>query len=285
MLRIFRSLTNNKTIRRGYHSLASDINESNRNDSNLIYKARFQLISSLFFFHPELSLDKPLSYYRRELPSHLVDLSSIEGRNLFKESIQSGDAETFYNLVGNFTTQTNPSYCGLGTLAMVLNALEVDPKQTWKGIWRWYSDEMLDCAPIQQIQKQGLAFYEFANLARCNGLEVITKRADQITKEEWIKDLSMVSKQPHIHMVVSFSRDALGQTGLGHYSPIGAINRNNRKVLVLDVARFKYPPYWTSFDMLWNAMLPLDPTTNHSRGYYIISKASNPYCGLTNEAP
>lgn len=283
MLRIFGSLFNNKTIRR-YHLLASNINELNTNNRDFICMARFQLISPLFFFHPELSLDKPLSYYRRELPPQLIDLSSTEGKSLFKESIKLGDAEAFYNLIGNFTTQTDPRYCGLGTLAMVLNALEVDPKQTWKGIWRWYSDEMLDCAPLQQIQNQGLSFYEFASLARCNGLEVIAKRADQITKEEWIKDLLLISKQSHVHMVVSFSRDSLGQTGLGHYSPIGAINRNNRKVLVLDVARFKYPSYWVSFDMLWDAMLPLDPTTNHSRGYYIISKALSPSCGLTSEA-
>ena len=25
-------------------------------------------------------------------------------------------------------------------MAMILNALKVDPKTNWKGIWRWYDD-------------------------------------------------------------------------------------------------------------------------------------------------
>lgn len=41
-----------------------------------------------------------------------------------------------------FLSQDEPAYCGLGTLCMVLNALEIDPQRTWKGAWRWYSQEV-----------------------------------------------------------------------------------------------------------------------------------------------
>lgn len=36
------------------------------------------------------------------------------------------------------------SFCINGgfAVAMVLNALEVDPKRTWKGNWRWYSGRL-----------------------------------------------------------------------------------------------------------------------------------------------
>ena len=36
----------------------------------------------------------------------------------------------------------------------------------------------------------------------------------------------------------------LGQTGDGHFSPIGGYDAASDQVLLLDVARFKYPPHW-----------------------------------------
>ena len=42
-------------------------------------------------------------------------------------------------------------------------------------------------------------------------------------------------------------------------------------MLVLDVARFKYPPYWVPLASLWEAMSHVDPHTGLTRGYYVIS--------------
>lgn len=47
---------------------------------------------------------------------------------------------------------SEPAYCGLGTLAMVLNALAIDPQRIWKGPWRWFSEELLDCcSPLEVL--------------------------------------------------------------------------------------------------------------------------------------
>lgn len=42
-------------------------------------------------------------------------------------------------------------------------------------------------------------------------------------------------------------------------------------VLILDVARFKYPSYWVSVEDLYEAFKPLDKTTGHPRGYVMLS--------------
>ena len=35
-------------------------------------------------------------------------------------------------------------------LFQVLNTLAVDPGRVWKGVWRWYHEDMLDCCvPLQ----------------------------------------------------------------------------------------------------------------------------------------
>lgn len=44
--------------------------------------------------------------------------------------------EVYFPLAEQFTTQALPSFCGLASLAMVLNALQVDPKRVWQGSWR-----------------------------------------------------------------------------------------------------------------------------------------------------
>lgn len=42
-------------------------------------------------------------------------------------------------------------------------------------------------------------------------------------------------------------------------------------MLVLDVARFKYPPYWVPLEDLWESMSVIDPVTGVPRGYFVVS--------------
>ena len=65
----------------------------------------------------------------------------------------SGHMEVYYGLASQFHTQNGPTFCGPSTLVMVLNTLEVDPKRVWKGVWRWYHEQMLDCCVSLQVGK------------------------------------------------------------------------------------------------------------------------------------
>lgn len=67
-----------------------------------------------------------------------------------------------------------------------------------------------------------------------------------------------------IHVTVSL------QTGTGHFSPIGGYHAGRDMVLILDVARFKYPPHWVPLTLLWEAMDTVDKATGHRRGYTLI---------------
>jgi len=86
-----------------------------------------------------------------------------------------------------------------------------------------------------------------------------------------------ISKHKPI-LVVSFSRSALNQTGDGHFSPIGAYNETEDKVLVLDVARFKYAPYWVSVTDLYRSMQEKDVVTKKPRGWFRLSPPKNHKC-------
>ncbi|KAG0089471.1 hypothetical protein BGZ93_009847 [Podila epicladia] len=214
------------------------------------------------------------TFYRRELPPHLDSFTSVSGKRLFKDMILAGTGENFFRMVTSFNTQSDPAFCGVSSLSMVLNALEIDPRKQWRGVWRWYSDEQLDCcASIEEMKLKGITFNQFACLARCHA-KVIVKRADRHTLEEFRKDVQMVSQSSDYQLVISFSRSALGQTGSGHFSPIGGYHAGEDKVLVLDTARFKYPPFYATVTELWESLLPEDPETGLCRGYFVISATS-----------
>lgn len=100
----------------------------------------------------------------------------FQGRHIFKAALDDGSVESFFPLVQHFTTQNEPASCALGTLCMVrilgrrhlarrirlcsgagvlvskhtvillcvqvLNALAIDPGQSWKGVWRWWDEEV-----------------------------------------------------------------------------------------------------------------------------------------------
>ncbi|KAF9309039.1 hypothetical protein BG003_010284 [Podila horticola] len=214
------------------------------------------------------------TFYRRELPPHLDSFTSASGKRLFKDMILAGTGENFFKLVTSFNTQSDPAFCGVSSLSMVLNALEIDPRKQWRGVWRWYSDEQLDCcASIEEMKLKGITFNQFACLARCHA-KVIVKRADRHTLDEFRRDVQMVSQSSDYQLVISFSRSALGQTGSGHFSPIGGYHAGEDKVLVLDTARFKYPPFYATVTELWESLLPEDPETGLCRGYFVISATS-----------
>ena len=70
------------------------------------------------------------SFYRRPLPSPpATAFSSEQGRRRFREALADGTADGAFRLLEQFRTQDEPAYCGLATLVMVLNALEVDPQR------------------------------------------------------------------------------------------------------------------------------------------------------------
>lgn len=72
-------------------------------------------------------------FYRRVLPDTCISFYSEEGKKIFREALDSGHMECYFKLAAQFRTQDEPAFCGLTTLVIALNALEVDPGAVWKG--------------------------------------------------------------------------------------------------------------------------------------------------------
>lgn len=232
------------------------------------------------------------SFYGRDLPAFLVDFRTEEGKRRLVRTLGGGTAGPYLSLASTFHTQSEPAFCGLATLAIVLNALQVDPQRVWKTPWRWYAEELLECCePLVKVKQQGITLGDFACLARCNGCVCETTYAETASDEEYhrlraavIDVCSAVASEseecvqqgallPSRHLVVSYARGALQQTGSGHFSPVAAWDPATESVLIMDTARFKYPPYWAPLRRVYEAMLPLDKATQRPRGWAVLRRA------------
>jgi len=144
---------------------------------------------------------------------------------------------------------------------------------------------------------------EFASLGQCQGLNIMIKRPIPLDSndtgekfydlDEFRRDLIQMVRNPPLYeasersidsqaggfLVVSFARKSLGQTGDGHYSPIAAYHEPTDQCLVMDVARFKYAPFWVSVKDLYEATRLKDSVNNKSRGWFLI------YPSLSESAP
>lgn len=175
--------------------------------------------------HQNLTVKSPetsSSFYKRSLPLSCIAFDSERGKELFRLALDEKHMETYFSLSMQFLTQSEPAYCGLGSLCMVLNALAIDPFRKWKGVWRWFDESMLDCCrPLDEIKMNGISLPEFVCLARCNRLKVEALRADQTNKDMFTRHIKKTAASTKQCLVVSYHRQILDQTGTGHFSPIG----------------------------------------------------------------
>jgi glutathione gamma-glutamylcysteinyltransferase len=205
--------------------------------------------------------------YRRPLPENAIPFASAEGRLVFAEALAAGGLDGYFPLAEQFHTQAEPAFCGLGSLVVALNALAIDPGRLWKGPWRWFAEDLLDCCvPLETVRTRGIDLDELSCLARCNGAETEVQHADAADLPTW-RTAIMKAARGEAVVIAAYDRAAMGQTGSGHFSPIAGYHAARDLVLLLDVARFKYPPHWVSAERLWRAMLPADPLTGRSRGW------------------
>ena len=184
----------------------------------------------------------PETFYKRKLPEELVELSSREGKKRFKNALAAGTAEAFFPLVSQYQTQSHPAFCGLTTLAIMLNTLKIDPGRVWMKPWRWFTESLLDCClDLNSAKTDGITIDQLAQTAVCNGADVRIIRSCSV-HEALHLILRCVRNQTEgqeEYIAASYDRPSLNQTGQGHFSPIAAYDSNSQSVLILDTARFK----------------------------------------------
>jgi hypothetical protein len=72
-------------------------------------------------------------------------------------------------------------------------------------------------------------------------------------------------------IAVNYRRNHVGQPPGAHFSPLAAYDEASDSFLILDVARYKFPPVWVAAADLFDAMNTLDSDSGKTRGFIVVS--------------
>lgn len=100
---------------------------------------------------------------------------------------------------------------------------------------------MLDCcADMEKAKEVGWTLDQLACTAQCNGASVhISRNLDVDSTRKLLETSCRANSDQSEFVIASYDRKTLGQTGMGHFSPVAAVDPATDSALILDVARFK----------------------------------------------
>lgn len=202
--------------------------------------------------------------------------------------LQTHPAPDYWALSSYYTPQSTPAACSVASIAMIINALRGVPfppdglvtqaallKAVGDPGWIAATGEQGDGVTVDALVnylRRGLAAF---GLGRAqvevfhpvdNSTDTLARmRALLIANEQGAQDLALA---------VYDQGAVTGEPSVGHISPVGAYDVESRRVLIMDVDRQWYGPYWVPDDVLLDAMLR--PDTDDPGGHALVIVRMNP---------
>ena len=213
------------------------------------------------------------------LPDNLAGLSTHDGEAYFAES----DArEAYFPLASNFLTQKTQAYCGVASIVMVLNALQVPapPVPEYAPYRTFTQDNVLNdqtdaVLPRDVLARQGMTLDQIGGILATQPVKAEVHHASDSSVDEFRKLASAYLREPGHFVIVNYLRKALGEQTGGHISPLAAYDAKADRFLILDVARYKYPPVWVKTADIFDAMNTPDAQNgDKTRGFVLVTAAS-----------
>ncbi len=213
-----------------------------------------------------------------KLPDNLAGFSTSAGETYFAES---DVREAYFPLASNFVTQKTQAYCGVASIVMVLNALGVPaPPVPEYDPYRTFTQDNVLTDKTDAILARGVLAMKGMTLDQIGGILATQPVAAEVhhaadsSADDFRKLASSSLGQPGHFVIINYLRKVIGQERGGHISPLGAYDSKADRFLVLDVARYKYPPVWVKTSELFDAMNTQDSDNgNKTRGFVLVTAA------------
>jgi hypothetical protein len=201
----------------------------------------------------------------------LIYLNTAAGTNLL---LKSDFNEQFFSIMPYVTTEEIESFCGPASIASVLNSLPTKnrPITPQFAPYHFFTQNSLFTAstekifPKEKVMKEGFTLDQLKQYLEAWEANPTAYYGSALTVAQLRNLIKSSLNNPQQRLIVNFNRQDVGQVGHGHFSPIGAYNSRIDSVLVLDVAKYKYPPSWVKTSDLLAAIQSIDPSSGKSRG-------------------
>lgn len=229
----------------------------------------------------------------------LLPFASEEGLSRLS---RTGAKADFATLANQFEAQSNAAFCGPTTAAIVLNALsgarpelprdrsrlrsddlKYLPPSVDLTLPRFTQDNVFDKSPKTRAQVLGEPISVDGKTLRDVGFQV--RQLDALLRahgattrlvivgalipdDEVRNDLRRNLERPGDFVIINYIRSAIGQTGGGHISPLGAYDAASDSFLVLDVNPASAGWVWMPTATLVKGMRTFDTLEN--RGYIVV---------------
>ncbi len=211
--------------------------------------------------------------------AQLIYFSSPEGQELL---LTSQYRDNFWSLAENFVTQEIATYCAVATTVMTLNALNIErPSISRFSSFSLFTQQEFFTPQVrairspESVQFSGMTMEEVSQVFRIYGVESQVMYAEGLTEDQVREIIKKAMKTPRAVLIANYYRQGMGQKGVGHFSPIGAYHENTDRVLLMDVARYKYPPVWVPLKNFYKSIRSIDRETGRSRGL-VLAKVPRP---------
>ena len=103
----------------------------------------------------------------------------------------------------------------------------------------------------------------------CHAVKCKRIHAGDVADPELRASIVEAIDNPQSFVIANYLRSTIGQKTGGHISPVAAYEEESKRVLILDVSRYKYPPLWVKIDDLIDAMNTEDTSAQKKRGIVI----------------
>lgn len=185
----------------------------------------------------------------------------------------------YWQLSPTFATQSTQSYCSVASAITVLNAMPikkpVDPAYAPYAYFtqhNFFTPGVTKIISPQTVLGMGMTLDQMAQTLTMHGVKVKTIPGDALSEEELRTLLKKTLGDDGQFVLINYFRANLGQVGGGHWSVLAAFDVQSDRVLILDVAKYKYAPVWVRIGTLRQAIATIDSTSNKARGLAVVSE-------------
>jgi len=201
---------------------------------------------------------------------------SAEGKTI---RTRISGASDYWQLAPTFTAQITQSYCAVASAVSVLNAMPIQkPVDPTYAPYRYFTQnnfftpEVTNVINSKTVLAIGMTREEMFKTLTLHGVRATSISGDSFNDDKLRAFLKIALGADGKFVLANYLRATLNQVGGGHWSILAAYDAQTDRVLILDVAKYKYKPEWVKMSALRKALDTIDTTSNQFRGLVTVEQ-------------